>query len=135
MVSVYDIKCQVILDVMIVENFCDRVLIFKFYNGGGKVVVGKFKYVSVFFEVYNDKVKSIRNEFQNYEVDFEYILFIQCVYMYCKVDYIIVDMYSFMFCRCYELDNIIVVYVFFFIEIKGGMYYGSFSIIGLFDIW
>lgn len=135
MVSAYDIKCQAILDVMIAENLCDRALILKFHNGGGKVVAGKSKYASVLFEAHNDKVKSVRNEFQNYEVDPEYILLIQRVHMHRKVDHVTADMHSSMLRRRYELDNITAAHVPFFIETKGGMYYGSFSTTGPPDIW
>lgn len=130
LVTAYDIECQALVDKCVDTGLCDRALIIKMHNGGGRIVAGKPKYASVLFEANSNKVQSIRDTFQHYEVDVEYSLLIQRVQFDRRVIQETMTMPHSMLRRRYENDKLTASFVPFFIETKGGMYYGSFSTVG-----
>lgn len=132
-VTAFDIECQSLLDKCIDIDLCDRALIIKMHNGGGRIVAGKSKYASVLFEAHSTNVIAVKKAFKNYELDTEYLQLMHNVQLSRKVIHETAKMPPSMLQRRYTLDGITTAIVPLFCETKGGLYYGSFSTVGPVD--
>lgn len=126
-ITAFEVLIQGILDKAVLNGWCDRALVLKMHNGGGKMYTGVNKYASVLFEGDTDKMTDVKDDFQKYLIDSEYMDLMQRVSSNKIEIQKTTDLKYSMLRRRYEADDITHSIVFFIEETENAMYYGSFT--------
>lgn len=127
LVSKIEVECDNILDSAVYRTQTDRALIIKIHNGGSKMYVGVSKYASITQESHNDKLPSIKKDFQKFKVDKDDMGMIHTLISDGLVILETSRMPPSMLKRRHELDGVKSSIIYKIRETEFGFYYGSFS--------
>lgn len=122
-----EVETDNILDNIIYTTNTDRALVVKIHNGGSKMYAGTDKYASVLYESLSESLHPIKNDWQKFPVDRDYMMMIDTLIKDGVALFDIETMKESTLSRAYKSEGVKSVAFFKIRETDFGFYFASFA--------